>query len=276
MSSKEGNTAENPLGKPSAVSETLDPGVLFFIDRSTSEVRKDPRFLKLKISGEDIWNCYEFAWLNKYKIPQMGICRIRYDSNSTFIVESKSLKLYLSSFYNTVCLSPSHAEETIYKDLDKKLLSSKLSISVIPIEEEERYAIITSTSQAFCLDNLDSTKPELEISGEGVTEDYVCTNSFRSICPVTSQPDWATIEIHYKGTALDRKSLLGYLISFRNHAAFHEEVCEKIYFDIYNLITPEFLFVRCNFLRRGGIDINPVRYSSKYNYNPLPTRLLRQ
>lgn len=267
---------DSPLGKKMGVSEHVDPSTLYFIERDKSKVRGIEDFAQIKLRGEDIWNCYEFSWLAKTGIPSAGVCRIRYESNSKFIVESKSLKLYLASFYNTTFVSSSHVEETIYNELNKHLMAATLTVSVISLKDEERYSVINSTGRAYCLDWLENFSPELALEPDRETEDYVCSHVFRSLCPVTAQPDWATVEIHYKGRAVDRGSLLGYLISFRNHAAFHEEVCEQIYYDLYKLTEPSFLFVRCNFLRRGGIDINPVRYSKGYNYNPMPTRLLRQ
>ena len=111
------------------------------------------------------------------------------------------------------------------------------------------------------LDKIDSHPLSLSIEPEEEADvaEELSTSLFRSLCPVTSQPDWATIYIRYKGNKINHKSLLKYLLSYRNHQGFHEECVERIFSDILQRIRIDDLFVRANFLRRGGIEINPVR-----------------
>ena len=85
------------------------------------------------------------------------------------------------------------------------------------------------------------------------------THLFRSVCPVTGQPDWASVMVQYVGHRIPPESLLRYLVSFRNHAAFHETTIERIFLDLTQRCAPEHLTVYGRFLRRGGIDINPYR-----------------
>ena len=85
------------------------------------------------------------------------------------------------------------------------------------------------------------------------------TNLFRSLCPVTAQPDHATMFIEYEGKEISYESLLSYLISLRNHQGFHEQCVELIYSDIMTMLKPKKLCVHASFTRRGGIDINPFR-----------------
>jgi len=85
----------------------------------------------------------------------------------------------------------------------------------------------------------------------------------KSNCRVTSQPDWGDVYIHYKGPyELNQTSLLQYIVSFRDECHFHEEICETIYKRLYDLAKPEELMVSCLYVRRGGIDINPIRANS--------------
>jgi 7-cyano-7-deazaguanine reductase len=85
----------------------------------------------------------------------------------------------------------------------------------------------------------------------------------KSNCRVTSQPDWGDVYIHYKGPCeLNPTSLLQYIVSFRDECHFHEEICETIYKRLYDLVKPEELMVACLYVRRGGIDINPIRANS--------------
>jgi 7-cyano-7-deazaguanine reductase len=93
-------------------------------------------------------------------------------------------------------------------------------------------------------------------------EENLSSRLFRSLCPITSQPDWATITIYYKGPQIVHETLLSYLLSYRNHQGFHEDCVERIFSDILKRCFPESLTVRANFLRRGGIEINPVRSTS--------------
>ena len=104
---------------------------------------------------------------------------------------------------------------------------------------------------------------------------FIC-EGFRSLCPVTAQPDWATIIIDYEGPALDRSRLYSYLMSFRNHQGFHEACCERIAGELLSLTHARSLSVEARFLRRGGIDINPVRVMKGQTANAVATRLYRQ
>ena len=89
--------------------------------------------------------------------------------------------------------------------------------------------------------------------------DDLSSNLLRSRCPVTGQPDHASIVISYHGRRIDRRALLAYIVSFRRHQGFHEQCCEQIHADIMRVLAPEALSVNCCFTRRGGIDISPFR-----------------
>ena len=95
-------------------------------------------------------------------------------------------------------------------------------------------------------------------SADGTREEISCS-VFRSLCPVTGQPDWATIRVTYSGKLINYQKLFSYLISFRDARAFHEESVEKIFTDLKQFCVPDELTVRANFLRRGGIELNLVR-----------------
>ena len=99
---------------------------------------------------------------------------------------------------------------------------------------------------------------------KNISENLSCS-LFRSLCPVTAQPDWATIYISYSGNAINHSGLLRYLLSYRNHQGFHEECVERIFVDILKRCRLEKLSVKANFLRRGGIEINPIRTTPDYS-----------
>ena len=82
---------------------------------------------------------------------------------------------------------------------------------------------------------------------------------FTSLCPITGQPDFATIYISYVPDIkmVESKSLKLYLFSFRNHGDFHEDVVNIIMKDLVKLLEPRYLEVWGKFLPRGGISIDP-------------------
>ncbi len=82
---------------------------------------------------------------------------------------------------------------------------------------------------------------------------------FTSLCPITNQPDFATIYISYVPDQylVESKSLKLYLVSFRNHGDFHEDVINIIMKDLVELLDPKYIEVWGKFLPRGGISIDP-------------------
>jgi 7-cyano-7-deazaguanine reductase len=98
----------------------------------------------------------------------------------------------------------------------------------------------------------------LRAQGADVSE-TLRSDLFRSVCPVTGQPDYASVAIAYRGPRIDRAALLRYLVSYRLHAGFHEHCAERIFVDLTQRCACESLTVHARFTRRGGIDINPFR-----------------
>src|SRR5574344_1787924 len=89
---------------------------------------------------------------------------------------------------------------------------------------------------------------------------------FTSLCPITGQPDFATIYISYVPDVrmVESKSLKLYLVSFRNHGDFHEDVVNIIMKDLIQLMEPRYIEVWGKFLPRGGISIDPyANYGKK-------------
>lgn len=82
---------------------------------------------------------------------------------------------------------------------------------------------------------------------------------FTSLCPITGQPDFATIYISYvpDQKLVESKSLKLYLFSFRNHGDFHEDCINIIMNDLVRLLDPKYIEVWGKFLPRGGLSIDP-------------------
>lgn len=102
-------------------------------------------------------------------------------------------------------------------------------------------------------------------------------NEFTSLCPITGQPDWATITIRYVPNKLcvESKSLKLYLFSFRNHGEFHEDVINRMTKDLFALMNPHYLQIYGKFHARGGIAIHP--FVEKWNkINPQAKAEIRE
>ncbi len=222
--------------------------------------------------GEDEWNAYEFSWLNPRGKPEVAQLRIAVPADSPRIIESKSMKLYLNGFSQTSFASPQSVQQTLQQDL-----SGGFGCTVV-VELKPADAM-SGAVQLFghCLDSLDvqievyDYQPNFLVCLDGQTQNAQShyTHLFRSLCPVTGQPDWASVVIEYQGTEIDPVGLLRYLVSYRNHQAFHETTIERIYADIWQRCMPDRLSVHGRFLRRGGIDINPYRSSHKNATAPI-------
>jgi 7-cyano-7-deazaguanine reductase len=233
----------------------------------------------LPFTGEDVWSAFEFSWLNARGKPEVGMVRVQVPCDSPYIVESKSMKLYLGSFAQTRVDGTSRVQEIMAADL-ASAFGAEVQVGVVSLAD---MASIGDGPPGLCLDELDVDIDGYDYAvetlavvsgGEDVHRETLHSNLFRSICPVTGQPDWATIIVRYSGPAMDRAALLRYLIGFRRHPAFHEAVVEQIFMDLSRRCGAKELSVQGCFLRRGGIDISPFR--SNFEEPPPPMRLLRQ
>ena len=255
---------KNFLGEDTKIPQKYEPSILCPLNRLESRLKSGLEEFSDSYHGRDYWTSYETSWLNKNGIPQNKILNISYDCNSKFFVESKSLKLYLYSLNNKEFPSIESVQSLIKKDLD---VSLKTDVEV-QLDDRPRDIFDDTTSiDEVSLETIDKYPNSLIIEPgeeENVSETLSCS-LFRSLCPVTAQPDWATIYISYKGNAIQHNGLLRYLLSYRNHQGFHEECVERIYIDILKRCRIDELCVRANFLRRGGIEINPVRTTPNYN-----------
>jgi len=253
---------KSSLGKKTHVPIKYSPKILMAIPRPTNQRNKQ------KIHGLDIWNIYEVYWININKKPSMNICKITYNSNSSFIIEAKSLKLYINSLFNKPFKSIDELKSTIEKDI-KNILKTPLTIHLYSCEKQNK------TNQAIgqCLEKeIKTTTPFKAFLFNNVTcKETLYTNCFRSLCPITKQPDFATIAITYTGKKIDKQSLFDYLIQYRSYEHFHEQCIEKIYLDLINQKHIKNIIVQGLFTRRGGIDLNPIRSSTK-TFKPFQRR----
>lgn len=211
--------------------------------------------------GEDLWNAWEFAWLEKNGRPAVGIVEIRMPADSPYLIESKSLKLYLNSFAMTRFDSAGQLQRVLSKDLGT-CAGSGVAVSIRGLGNDEGISRLPGS----CIDDrgrhFDATSIDadhLNCDAANRVDETLHSNLLRSNCPVTGQPDSGSLLIRYSGPKIDRDRLAEYLASFRHVAEFHETCVERIFVDLKARCTPSKLTVYARYNRRGGIDINPFR-----------------
>lgn len=235
--------------------------------------------------------------------PRIAVLQMQIDASSSHIVESKSLKLYLNSLNQKVFSNRAELIELVREDVSKivyqknNLSEDRVYVKDIPESEyrsryqnpffeqflqgDDREPRESGNDRISCRD-LDQDfngieEKELDLllgnaadasflhldQGDIYVQECVKTTLFRSLCPITGQPDWASIIIQYLGKKVNDQALMRYLLSYRNAAGYHEETVEKIFNDLQNKLGYRKLCVAAFFTRRGGIDINVIRFSKE-------------
>ena len=254
---------ESPLGHATRWSEGYDAGLLFPVEREPLRAELDLA-LSLPFRGVDLWNCYELSWLDASGKPEIAVATFEVSADSPRIVESKSVKLYLTALNGVRFASRDDVAATLARDLSTATGTSV----VVALDGPEAFGSLPraelagASLDAVPIDAVDEAPDPrvLRADGKPVSEALV-TRLFRSVCPVTGQPDYASVQLRYRGRRIDRGSLLRYLVSFRRHPGFHEHCVERIFAEVAAHCRPEALAVYARFTRRGGIDINPFRTS---------------
>ena len=276
--SKTDELASTHLGKKSQGSEKYNPSLLVAIPRCENRKQYNIDDNNLPFDGFDVWHAYEFSALTQNGVPVTRLLKLKYDSKSKFLVESKSLKLYLNSFNMskfgaTVNECLEICKNIIEKDLEEKL-KTKIEANFIE-NSAERKEIFKNFQNIMNFVDEKTLKVEkfkeapelLETKDTDEEKSYYLTfDSLRSNCRVTHQPDFGDLFLYYKSKKhILEGSLVKYLSSFRSEFHFHEECCEMIYKRLYDLLdNDDELFVCALYTRRGGIDICPVRRSKNY------------
>lgn len=252
-----------PLGQKSEYPETYAPQVLHPIPREMGR-----REIGLEngwpFHGEDVWNAWEMSWLEPQGKPQVAILELRVPAHSACIVESKSLKLYFGSFNQTRFASWAEVRDVIVRDVSA---ATGAPVQAHLLALDAVHGQITGLP-GDCIDNeplaatqytVDAGLLRLDAAETGDVSETLYSHLLRSCCPVTGQPDWASVMIRYRGKKISRAALLQYIISFRNNQEFHEQCVERIFTDLQQRCRPQQLTVYARYTRRGGIDINPWR-----------------
>ena len=256
-----------PLGRPSSNPHTRTSSLLCPIPRLAGRQRLALDESALPFFGEDRWMSYELSWLDARGKPQISGLELRVPCASPNMVESKSLKLYLNSLAMDRFTDRSAVRRVLMADLSA-LLATAIRVELVDLDESP---VALDRLPGHSLDALPVEISEYQrnplllrcTDGGATVSETWHTHLFRSLCPVTGQPDWGSVMVAYQGVAIEPNALLAYLVSYRCHAALHEDVIEQVFLDIQAQCRPVQLTVSGHFLRRGGIDINPLRSTEK-------------
>ena len=266
-----------PLGKTSDYPDRYDPTLLFPVPREENRRRIGLHDGRWPWFGEDLWQAWEISWLRPGGVPAVAWAEIRFPAASPAIIESKSLKLYLNSFNQAVFSSIEQVQHTMEMDLSS---ACGAAVHVLVHSVDEGAPAVGRPEGYDLIDDLpvenvvyEYAPESLSADGDTVTE-QLCSHLLKSNCPVTGQPDWATVLIRYTGPKIDAAGLLRYIVGFRQKQDFHEHCVETLFTDLMEHCRPSELMVCARYTRRGGLDINPWRSTSPAD-GPGP-RLVRQ
>ena len=250
-----------PLGHATTYPDAYDAALLFPVPRAPQRAELGLTGA-MPFSGADIWTAYEMSWLDVRGKPQVAIATFVVPADSHAIVESKSVKLYLGAFAQSRFDGTAEVRATLERDL---AAATGGPVQVALDAPAMFLAARCADLEGERLDDLPvavqryQPTPELLAADGPEVEETLKTDLFRSLSPITFQPDFASLQIAYRGPAIDRAALLRYLVSFRCHPGFHEHCVERIFVDIAAQCRCEALSVYARFTRRGGVDINPFR-----------------
>ena len=259
------------LGKQVDYEFEYNPDLLQGVPRSLSRDTLNLAGSGLPFDGIDTWTGYELSWLNLKGKPNVAILECHVPITSKNLIESKSFKLYLNSFNQTKFASAEDVRQVLQADLSA---CAGEPVEVKLILPEQFSSLQFQEFNGTLLDSLDveidqyspNTQYLTVAKNETGIQETLVSHLLKSNCLITSQPDWASIQVRYEGKAIEHEGLLKYLISFRQHNEFHEQCVERIYNDIMQHCQPDKLTVCARYTRRGGLDINPFRSNYEAPY----------
>ena len=250
-----------PLGHPTGHPDQYAPTLLFAVPRAPQRAALGVG-ARLPFTGVDLWTAYELTWLDAKGKPDVALATLEVPIDSPSLIESKSMKLYLGSFAQTRYAGMTDVAAAIERDLSRAA-GAQVGValrgpSAFGVQSIRELAGESLDNLPIACDTYDVAPDFLGTRGDVVAE-TLTTRLFRSVCPVTAQPDIASVQLAYRGPRIEREGLLRYLVSYRCHAGFHEHCVERIFIDVASRCRCEQLTVLARFTRRGGLDINPFR-----------------
>ncbi len=272
-----GTPADSPLGKATVYGDRYDPSLLFAVERAPQrEAIGLDATVTLPFEGVDAWTVWEAGWLAADGRPRVAVVRFEVPAGSAAIVESKSVKLYFTALNDTRFTTPGMFRDTVARDLSRAT-GAAVEVGLVDVDDAQalaRRAVPGESIDAAPLEPLQASPAPAQLRlrhGGSIVDEVLVSRLFRSVCPVTGQPDYAQVSVAYRGRALERGALLGYLLAYRHHPGFHEHCVERILCDLEAVAQPQSLSVAARFTRRGGIDINPMRWRGRARPADAPT-----
>jgi 7-cyano-7-deazaguanine reductase len=259
------------LGREVAYPRHYDASLLFPIARAQGRAALAlDDAAALPFGGHDRWHAYELSWLDPRGKPVAASATITVPATSPQLIESKSFKLYLNSLNAHRFASHDEARARIVADLSQAAGAEVgFAFGLPPLAEAGPTGAgsdaVDDIDIDACTVDIDTYGPPapalLQADAGEPVEQRLHSALLKSNCPVTGQPDWASVHVHYRGPRIDPAGLLRYLVSFRDHADFHEQCVERVFYDLLQRCRPDWLSVEARYTRRGGLDINPWRAS---------------
>ena len=253
----------SPLGKAVGYGADYDPSLLFPIARAQQRAALGLGD-ELPFVGVDFWNAYELSWLDGRGKPRVAVAELRVPATSPHLIESKSLTLSLGSYAQASFADTDTLRAQLVRDLSEAA-GAPVTVVLMPVASST--TAIIENLEGEVIDDLPveishygPPRPDfLAVDDELKADEVLVSHLFKSNCPVTGQPDWASLQIRYAGPRIARDGLLRYLVSYRGHSDFHEQCVERIFMDLMQRCGPSRLGVYARYTRRGGLDINPFR-----------------
>jgi 7-cyano-7-deazaguanine reductase len=242
--------------------------------------------------GYDTWHCHESTFLLNNGAPVAGTLKYTYSSDSKYMVESKSAKLYLNTFDmckmgQSVDAAIQNYELQVKTDLEKTL-ETEVDVKFFKSGDDEQgifpmegyldlQTFLGKEIEALEIDDYTAEKNHLEFEkvnylgfgysvkdNKALYKNKFFTNALRSRCRHTKQKDTgaAYIWINTLNSVLKPESLFKQIISLREVNEFHEFCAEKLYTEIMKCPEVESCCVTLLYARRGSLDINPSRATS--------------
>jgi 7-cyano-7-deazaguanine reductase len=229
--------------------------------------------------GYDLWNHYEASWLDMHERPQIAVVELVIPCGSPYTLEMADAQRYFLTLREQCFESPEALEAHVAGELSRSLQEYVL-VRTTPV----RQAVRTTMTCAPDTQTIDS-EPVGVVRG-GVRADLLSrvrdaaaapssssssvpfpsavheclTSDLLSVrCPLSGGVDYGTVWFDYTGTPICRRSLLAYVLSYRDSEMYIEQCVETLFSDILAQCAPTRLVVGARFTRRHGIDINPVR-----------------
>jgi len=262
--------------------DTFDSSLLVPMPRALA--RNEYGITGKEFTGYDVWHCHESTFLLNNGIPVAGTLKIIYPSDSEYMVESKSIKLYLNTYDMckmgyTIDAAIKNYENQISKDLCNIL---KTNVRVYFHKNNADEKAVDPVKEYIDIYNYLDDKiyymKDIEYNGDNtynITEKNnknnishsvkLSTNVLRSRCRHTKQKDTGSAYINFvvkPGYKINVESVLRQILQLREKNEFHEFCAEVLYTKFVNQKGIEDVMVSLLYARRGSLDINPVRTSN--------------